>query len=106
MFQVPICKEVIYAVLACVKAQLIPFCTLAAHREQEIGYLARHSSACLHIISGADPKFDDLGFARDMQRQVPSLQIIVQARGEDRPDAPSIAALVKSISASEPTNHR
>lgn len=101
MFQVPNCNEVIYAVLACVKAQLIPVCTLAAHREQEIGYLARHSSACLHIISGADPKFDDLGFARDMQRQVPSLQIIVQARGEDRPDAPSIAALVKSVSAAE-----
>jgi non-ribosomal peptide synthetase component E (peptide arylation enzyme) len=101
MFQVPNCNEVIYAILACIKAQLIPVCTLAAHREQEIGYLARHSSARLHIVSGADPKFDDLAFARDMQKQAPSLKLIVQAQGEGRPDAPSFAELVKSIPAAE-----
>ena len=73
IFQIPNCNEVIYAVLACIKAQLIPVCTLSAHREQEIGYLARHSSASVHIVSGTDPKFDDLAFARNMQKQVPSL---------------------------------
>ena len=99
MFQIANCNEVIYAIIACVKAQLIPVCTLAAHREQEIGYLARHSSARLHIISGADPKFDDLAFARDMQKQVPSLTYIIQAEGEGRPEAPSIAELVKSVPA-------
>ncbi len=97
MFQLPNCNEVIVAVLACVKAQLIPVCTLAAHREQEIGYLARHASASLHIISGADPKFDDLAFAREMQRQVPSLKMIVQAQGKGQPDAPSIAELISSV---------
>ena len=101
MFQIANCNEVIYAIVACVKAQLIPVCTLAAHREQEIGYLARHSSARLHIISGADPKFDDLAFAREMQKQVPSLEYIIQAQGDGGPDAPSIAELVKSVSAAE-----
>src|SRR5260370_22471067 len=101
MVQIANCNEVIYAIVACVKAQLIPVCTLAAHREQEIGYLARHSSARLHIISGADPKFDDLAFARDMQKQVPSLRYIIQAEGERTPEAPSIAELVKSVSASQ-----
>jgi 2,3-dihydroxybenzoate-AMP ligase len=101
MFQVPNCNEVIYAVLACIKAQLIPVCTLAAHREQEIGYLARHSSARIHIISGADPKFDDLAFARDMQKKVESLKLIVQAKGDGRPNAPSLAELVKSVPAAE-----
>jgi non-ribosomal peptide synthetase component E (peptide arylation enzyme) len=101
MFQIANCNEAIYAILACIKAQLIPVCTLAAHREQEIGYLARHSSARLHIISGADPKFDGLAFARDMQKQAPSLRHIVQAQGEGKPGAPSLADLVNSISAAE-----
>ena len=37
MFQIPNCNEAIYAIVACIKAQLIPVCTLAAHRELEIG---------------------------------------------------------------------
>jgi len=101
MFQIANCNEVICAILACIKAQLIPVCTLAAHREQEIGYLARHASARLHIISGADAKFDDLAFARGMQRHAPSLRHIVQAQGEGKPDAPSFADLMKSVSAAE-----
>ena len=101
IFQISNCNEVIYAVLACIKAQLIPVCTLAAHREQEIGYLARHSSARLHVISGADPKFDDLTFAREMRTQVPILEMIVQAQGKGEPDAPSFAELMKPISAGE-----
>jgi 2,3-dihydroxybenzoate-AMP ligase len=101
IFQISNCNEVIYAVLACIKAQLIPVCTLAAHREQEIGYLARHSSARLHVISGADPKFDDLAFAREMRTQVPILEMIVQAQGKGEPDAPSFAELMKPISAAE-----
>ena len=101
MFQLSNCNEVIYAVLACLKAQLIPVCTLASHREQEIGYLARHSSARLHVIGGTDPKFDELGFARSMRKEVPSLETIVQARGEGRPDAPSFAELIKPITAAE-----
>ncbi len=101
IFQIQNCNEAIFAVLACIKAQLIPVCTLAAHREQEIGYLAQHSSACLHVISGADPKFDDLAFARDMQKRAPSLKLIVQAHGPAQPDAPSFPELLDSISATE-----
>ena len=101
IFQIPNCNEAIYAILACIKAQLIPVCTLAAHREQEIGYLARHSSARIHIVSGADPKFNDLAFARNMQKQVPSLRLIVQTQGDGRPDAPSFAELLRSIPADE-----
>jgi non-ribosomal peptide synthetase component E (peptide arylation enzyme) len=101
IFQISNCNEVIYAVLACIKAQLIPVCTLSSHREQEIGYLARHSSARLHVITGTDPKFDELAFARGMRTQVPSLEMIVQARGEGRPDAPSFAELIKPVAAAE-----
>lgn len=98
MFQLSNCNEVIYAVLACIKAQLIPVCTLASHREQEIGYLARHSSARLHIIGGTDPKFDELDFARSMRSVVPSLEMIVQAQGDGGSDSPSFAELIKPIS--------
>ncbi len=101
MFQISNCNEVIYAIVACMKAQLIPVCTLAAHRELEIGYLARHSRASLHIINGDDPKFDDLAFAREMQKHAPSLRFIAQAQGDNRPDAPSFAELAKSEPSAE-----
>lgn len=101
MFQIPNSNEAIFAIVACIKAQLIPVCTLAAHRELEIGYLARHARARLHIVSGADPRFDDVAFAKEMQEQVPCLRIIAQTQGESRPDAPSFADLVKSVPAAE-----
>lgn len=101
IFQLANCNEVIIAVIACLKAQLIPVCTLAAHREQEIGYLAKHAGATLHIVNGADPKFDDLAFAKKMQEETPTLTMIAQAHGQGRPDAPAFADLIDGVAAED-----
>ncbi|MDT4804357.1 2,3-dihydroxybenzoate-AMP ligase [compost metagenome] len=82
VFQLRDSEQLIIAFLACLKAGLIPICTLAAHREREIGYLAELAEAKLHIVQGDDPKFDSIGFARKMQEAAPSLQLIMQVRGE------------------------
>lgn len=94
IFQISNCKELIYAFCACIKAGLIPVCTLAAHREQEIGYLAKHSGAVLHCVLGDDPKFDDVAFAEAMQAKAPSLRFIVQAREAPRGRAIGLRSLV------------
>ena len=101
MFQLGDSKQLLFAFLACLKAGLIPICTLAAHREHEIGYLANLAEAKLHLVQGDNPKFDDVAFARRMQERVPSLSLILQARGEPKPGVLHLQNLVNSISRDE-----
>ncbi|MBC8982389.1 AMP-binding protein [Pseudomonas lurida] len=81
VFQLRDSEQLVIAFLACLKSGLIPICTLAAHREREIGYLAGLAEAKLHIVQGDDPKFDSIAFARKMQEAAPSLRLIMQVRG-------------------------
>jgi non-ribosomal peptide synthetase component E (peptide arylation enzyme) len=97
VFQLGNCPELVFCWLACLKAGLIPICTLAAHREREIGYLAQLAEARLHLVQGDDPKFDDIGFARRMQAQVPTLRRILQARGRPQDGVLHVHALIESI---------
>ena len=84
LFQSINSKELIYAIIGCFKAGLIPVCTLPAHREREIGYLGCHADARAHIVQGDDPKFDLQKFALTMKVQIPTLQHIISLRGEKR----------------------
>lgn len=93
VFQLPNCNELIIGLLACFKAGLIPVCTLASHRELEIGYLAEHAKAKLHFVQGDDAKFDHVEFSMRMRARVPSLQHTVVARGPARGGALSMRDL-------------
>ncbi len=97
VFQLRDSEQLIIAFLACLKAGLIPICTLAAHREREIGYLANLAEARLHIVQGDDPKFDSIGFARKMQEATPSLRLIMQVRGPAQDGVLHQDALLDSI---------
>ena len=96
VFQVPNCNELLFGWLGCLKAGLIPICTLVSHREREIGYLANHAKARLHFVQGDDAKFDHVAFARQMQAVAPSLAHIVAARGPARDGALSLKALYEA----------
>lgn len=98
VFQLGDSAELVIGWLACLKAGLIPICTLAAHRESEIGYLAELAEAKLHFIQGDNPKFDDADFAVKMQQRVPSLKWILQARGEPRENTNYLLTLIEQIS--------
>lgn len=98
VFQLGNSNELVLGFIACLKAAIIPVCTLAAHREHEISYLARHSSARMQFVAGDDAKFDDVAFARQMQDKVESLQWILQARGDARDGAVSLNGLIDSVS--------
>lgn len=101
IFQIGNCNEVVVGFIACLKAGLIPVCTLAAHREQEIGYLGQHAEARMIFVQGDDPKFDDVAFATRMQEVVPSLQWVVQARGQRRGDAGHLRELIDSTTVAQ-----
>jgi 2,3-dihydroxybenzoate-AMP ligase len=101
LFQLGNSHELVIGLIACFKAALIPVCTLAAHREHEISYLAKHSGAKLHFVAGDDAKFDDVAFAVQMQKVAPSLQWIMQARGEARDTAVTLQAVAESVNAQE-----
>ncbi len=84
LFQVRNCKELFYAFFGCLKMGVIPICTLAAHREHEIGYLGKHAAAKLHFIHADDGRYDMVSFAEKMKATIPTLEHIVAARATDR----------------------
>jgi len=81
LFQIRNCKELLYAFFACLKLGVIPICTLAAHRQAEIGYLGNHGGAKVHFIHTDDSRFDMAGFAAQMRSAIPSVQHIISVRG-------------------------
>jgi len=95
------CNELLLAFVGCLKASLIPLCALQAFRKHEITYLGNLCEATVHLVQGDDAKFDDVAFATEMQEFVPTLKLIVQARGESRRSAISFSSLVHSISREE-----
>lgn len=95
LFQMRNCKELVYAFFSCLKIGVIPVCTLAAHREQEIGYIGRHTAAKAHFVHGDDTRFDGVEFARAMAANIPSMAHILVARGNgERAGTLSFEALI------------
>ncbi|MFL9947223.1 AMP-binding protein [Paraburkholderia agricolaris] len=95
------CNELLLAFIGCLKASLIPLCALQAFRKHEITYLGNLCEATVHFVQGDDAKFDDVAFATEMQEFVPTLKLIVQARGDARGSATGFSSLVHSISREE-----
>jgi non-ribosomal peptide synthetase component E (peptide arylation enzyme) len=100
LFQAANSGELVVALLACLKAGAIPVCTLAAHREQEIGYLGCHADARVHIVQGDDPKFDLPGFALKMCASIPTMRHVISLRGVSRT---GVLRLEDLIAAEDPT---
>lgn len=97
VFQCGNSNELLLAFLGCLKAGIIPLCSLQAFRKLEIGYLGNLCEARLHVVQGDDAKFDDVAFAQEMQAEVPSFSIILQARGERRGGAVLLADLIEEM---------
>jgi non-ribosomal peptide synthetase component E (peptide arylation enzyme) len=95
MFQLGNSTEFLIAFIGCLKAGLIPVCTLAAHRENEIGYLARHAQARGHIVQG-DEKFDLVGFASELKARIPSMHVVLSTRGAARHGVPRLEDLMQN----------
>ena len=99
IFQISNSRELLIAFFGCLKAGLIPVCTLVAHRRLEIGYLGRHSGARAHIVHGDDAKFDMVGFAREMRAEIPSLTHTIVMRGDTQTSEPGFHHFTKLLDA-------
>lgn len=97
IFQCGNSHELLVMFCACLKAGIIPVCSLQAFRKLEIEYLGNLAEARLHLVQGDDPKFDDVAFAEQMQQHVPSLAFVVQARGTARGSAATVDQLIASM---------
>lgn len=93
LFQSANSPELLLAVIGCMKAGLIPVCTLAGHREHEIGYLGNHTQAAAHIVQGNDPKFDFPEFALAMRQRIPSIRHSFTLQNCGRVESPCLSAL-------------
>ena len=98
LFQMRNSVEFYVAFIGCLKAGIIPICSLMAHREYEIEYLAVEGHARMHIVD-ADDRFDLVQFARKVQSRVPTIKHVVAARGTS---ADGVVALDDLVSGEEP----
>jgi 2,3-dihydroxybenzoate-AMP ligase len=81
LFQIRNSQELVQAFFSCLKIGVIPICTLAAHREQEITYIGNHAAAKAHFVHGDDSRFDMVGFARSTAKSIPSVNNVIKVRG-------------------------
>jgi 2,3-dihydroxybenzoate-AMP ligase len=100
MFQIGNVPEFFVALYGCFKAGLIPVCTLPAHRDEEIGYIARLVGAKAHVVQG-DLKFDLVAFGRKMAAQVDCMKHLIVARGAGGPDLHALDALIARVPAKD-----
>lgn len=94
LFQVHNSPEQVIALVGCLKAGLIPTCTLPAHRQMEIGYIGRHVDARLHIVQGDDAKFDLVDFALAMKDEIPTIRQILAIGGAPRDGVITMDAMI------------
>src|SRR6266404_9950642 len=81
LFQIRNSQELVQAFFSCLKIGVIPICTLAAHREQEITYIGNHAAAKAHFVHGDDSRFDMVSFARSMTTAIPSVNSVIKVLG-------------------------
>ena len=97
LFQMGTCAATAVALVGCFKAGVVPVCTLAQHREIEIGQLGAIAQPKAYFFqSDAHPTFDIAAFAGRMAREIGSVQMLIAARGE-RPGTESMEALIETI---------
>jgi 2,3-dihydroxybenzoate-AMP ligase len=100
LLQIGNVAEFFTAMYGCFKAGLVPVCTLAAHRDAEIGFLGPFTQARAHIVQGDDAKLDLVSFALDL-RAKSCVEHVIVVRGTGRPGALSLAALIAREDAAE-----
>lgn len=86
IFQAINSKELLLAFFGCIKAGLIPICTLAAHRAHEIQQIGGQSKAKAHIVSYSPKGFDLVEFALETRDRLPSVDHVIAVQcGTDTP---------------------
>ena len=86
VFQLPNVLEFVIAYVACLRVGAIPLTCLPAHRQAEIGYLARFTEAVAWLIPSEFRGFDYVAMAESLRPSLPSLRhvlVVGERRGGD-----------------------
>ncbi len=81
LFQLGNEAETVVAYYGCVKAGIVPVCTLPQHGEREIGQLAEHTGARGHFVQADFRNRDLVGLGTRLQRGVAGLETLIVVRG-------------------------
>jgi 2,3-dihydroxybenzoate-AMP ligase len=79
VFQLPNVLEFVIAYVACLRTGAIPLTCLPAHRQAEIGYLARFTEAAAWLIPAEFRGFDYVAMAEELRPSLPTLRHVLVA---------------------------
>jgi salicylate---[aryl-carrier protein] ligase len=83
LFQMGTIPDTVVALFGCLKAGLIPVCTLPQHRGHEIRAISAITSPRLHIVQADYPSsFDLVQFAREMRDEITTLSHTMVVHGD------------------------
>lgn len=105
MFQLGNVAETVVAYYGCLKAGIVPVCTLPQHGEREIGLLAEHTGARAHFVQGDFRGRDLVASGVRLQETVSVLDTLLVARGEV-PGVPGAVSYESVVSAGRGTTAR
>ncbi|SFO42225.1 2,3-dihydroxybenzoate-AMP ligase [Pseudonocardia ammonioxydans] len=81
MFQLGNVLETVVAYYGCVKAGIVPVCTLPQHGEREIGQLAQHTGARGHLVQADFRNRDLVGLGAELLAGIDALDTLIVVRG-------------------------
>ncbi len=96
MFQMGNEVETVVAYYGCIKAGVVPVCTLPQHGEREIRLLAEHVGARGHIVQADFRNRDLVTLGMSLQHTVPVLDTLIVARGGSSGPAHSYADVLSA----------
>jgi 2,3-dihydroxybenzoate-AMP ligase len=79
VFQLPNVLEFVLAYVACLRVGAIPLTCLPAHRQAEIGYLARFTDAAAWLVPSEFRGFDYVAMAEELRPTLPALRHVLVA---------------------------
>lgn len=107
LFQMGTIPDTVVALFGCLKAGLIPVCTLPQHRGHEIRAISAITRPRLHIVQADYPSsFDLVQFAREMRNEVATLSHTMVVHGDAAEGELDFARLVETPSAAATDAHR
>jgi 2,3-dihydroxybenzoate-AMP ligase len=94
VFQLPNVLEFVIAYVACLRVGAIPLTCLPAHRQAEIGYLARFTDASAWLIPSRFRGFDHVAMAGELRPSLPSVRHVLVAGDHAAPGMTRFADLL------------
>lgn len=101
IFQMRSTSDFYVAFISCLKAGIVPVCSLSTHRKLEIDYLATEAQAKAHFVDGDDPRFDLVGFACETRDRLQTVKHVITVNGGEREGVQSLYVLAEQFDWSE-----